>query len=169
MKPAYLLLLLFTTSVFAAPYDRQLRDFPNHGEDGKHCVNYADGTYICQDMDDVKTLEPYEPTEQEAKIESALECIRLAGISKEVQKGRRTHKDEWRDFMNKVPPYLSENGLSEKEITVVIGIAMEVFQMDILLSPKVVFERYYNKCVGIDDVIIIDDVVIKIDPTNTPI
>jgi hypothetical protein len=147
--------------VWAAPYDSQLRDFPPSQQ---HCTYYPDGdTYICQDMDDVPTAKNKPLTETEKKIKSAQECVRLAGIAKNVQQGRRTHHDQWRDFMAKVPRWLDANGLTSGRVLEAIGVAKVVFQMPEVWSPQNVFYEYYKSCASINNTIIIDGVEIEID------
>ena len=155
--------------VYAAPYDDQLKNFPNYTETDKHCINYADGTHVCQDMD-VLTLEPYVPNAEEVKIETAMNCVSLAGLAKDIAQGRREHKDSYRDFMAKVPQWLRKNGLPEFKIAVIVGMASDVFDMPVERNPNKVFESYYNQCAGIDTTVTLPNgMVIEIDQTAAPI
>ena len=178
MKPvlyALLVVLLYSSHVaiqvvYAAPYDDQLKNFPNYTETDKHCVNYADGTHVCQDMDDVITIKPYVPNAEEVKIETAMNCVNLAVLAQDIQQGRSTEHDSYRDFMAKVPQFLRKNGLPELKIAVITGIALDVFNMPVERNPTKVFESYYDQCAGIDTTVTLPNgMVIEIDQTAAPI
>ena len=182
MKPALYFLtvvLLYFGHVYfqvayAAPYDDQLKNFPNYTETDKHCVTYPDGRntwqWECQDMNDFPTIEPYVPNAEEVKIGTVMNCINFAGLAKDIQFGRRIEQDSYRDFMAKVPQWLRKNGLSELKIAIITGIAMDVFKMPDKRTPYAVFGSYYNQCAGIDTTVTLPNgIVIEVDQTAAPI